>query len=531
MKVWDYIVIGAGSAGCVVANRLSETGTKNVLLLEAGEKDNAIGLKVPSGIAFGKTMQNNDWGYHSEPDPTRNNKVDHWLRGRVVGGSSSINGTMYVRGNAADYDRWASMGNYGWAAKDVMPLFQSLECSDKPDSSRGQNGPLSVKTAQGVHTLTDSFISASRNVGWSFNDDYNADSQEGVSYVQLTQRRGIRCSSADAFLKPVLHRKNLKLLTGSTIHKLIINKQTVSGVRYEKDGEVKDIYASRVVICAGAINSPKLLMLSGIGDAEELSKLGIEVVLDQPNVGKNLREHPLVNFAYKVKVPSYNTTEGFFQKFRFLTKYLLKGQGPLSSAFEATAFLKTRAEEPFPDIQLHFMPVGTAAYGSDDDSILPFPAVTVLLNKSHPKSVGQIRLRSADPVEAPKIECKLLENEEDLATLVRGSEIVQRIMTSSPIADLVEEEIRPGIAYSDREAIAAYIKSHTDLAYHPVGTCRMGIDGEAVVTPELQVRGIDNLWVADASIMPDLISGNTNAVCMMIGEKLGRSLQEKDRSE
>ena len=452
----------------------------------------------------------------------------HWLRGRVVGGSSSINGTMYVRGNAADYDRWASMGNHGWAAKDVMPLFRSLERCDKSGASRGQDGPLSVKTAKGVHSLTKSFVRACLNIGFTFNDDYNAGCQEGTSYAQLTQRRGFWCSSADAFLKPILQRKNLRLLVGTTIHKLIIDQQCVSGVRYEKDGAIQDVRAKRVVICAGAINSPKLLMLSGIGDAEELSNLGINVVLDRPSVGKNLREHPLVNFTYKVRVPTYNTTEGYWQKIVFLVRYLFQGQGPLSSAFEATAFLKSRSEEPYPDIQLHFMPVGTAAYGNDDDSILPFPAVTVLLNKSHPKSTGQIRLRSADPVEAPKIECRLLENEEDLATLVRGCEIVQRIMTSLPIADLVEEEIRPGIDYGDREAIAAYIKSHTDLAYHPVGTCRMGIDGEAVVTPELQVRGIDNLWVADASIMPDLISGNTNAVCMMIGEKLGRLLQKKD---
>mgnify|MGYP001131331056 CR=1 FL=1 len=528
MKRWDYIVVGAGSAGCVVANRLSESGKKRVLLIEAGSKDRSLAFKIPAGIGFTNTILKNDWGYRSEPDPTRNNKIDHWTRGRVVGGSSTINGMMYVRGSSEDYDRWASLGNTGWAAKDIMPLFQSLECSDQENFVRGLDGPLHIKTVKGAHPITDTFIKASVNAGYLFNPNYNGINQEGVSYAQLTQRRGFRCSAADAFLKPVLHRKNLKLLVNVCVHKLLIKNHHVTGVCYEQNGIVHEAYAQQVVLCAGAINSPKLLMLSGIGGAQELSEQGIDVVLDRPAVGKNLREHPLVSFTYRMKEPTYNPTEGYLQKAQFLANYLFKGQGPISTVFEATAFLKTRPDESTPDIQLHFLPAGVARECDEGSLFLPYPAITILLNKSHPLSTGQIRLRSNDPRDAPLIECRLLNDQKDLATLVQGSQIVRRIMSSAPMAEWVEEEVTPGIGYTDDKSLEDYIKNNTDLAYHPIGTCRMGVDDEAVVMPDLKVRGIDNLWVADASIMPDLISGNTNGVCMMIGEKLGRALARSD---
>jgi choline dehydrogenase-like flavoprotein len=334
----------------------------------------------------------------------------------------------------------------------------------------------------------------------------------------------LRWSAADAFLRPALHRKNLRLVIRARVHKLRLSARRVSGVCYERNGTLQEAQARQVVLCGGSINTPQLLMLSGIGAAEELRRHGIEVAVDRPGVGKNLREHPLVKVTYRMNCPTYNLTGGYRQKVRFLMQYLLTGQGPLAAVFEATGFLKTAPDIGEPDIQLHFMPVGVASTGDEGPFALPYPAITVLVNKTHPLSSGEIRLANSDPRSAPLIECRLLSDERDLATLVRGVEVVRRIMRAHPIAGLVEREVRPGEERRDSLSIQDYIRSNTELAFHPVGTCRMGVDEEAVVTPELRVRGVDNLWIADASIMPDLISGNTNAACTMIGEKLGRAL-------
>ena len=523
---WDYIVVGAGSAGSVVANRLSESGNKQVLLLEAGGSDNSLSIKIPAGLGLFNNLDKYDWHYRSVPDPSRNWKTDQWLRGRVLGGSSSINGQMYVRGNAADYDRWAAQGNHGWSSQDVMPLFQALENSDKHSNTRGHHGPLHVRTVKNCHSLTEAFLNASQQAGFVFNSDYNNpdQGQEGVSYAELTQRKGLRWSAADAFLKPIQHRKNLHVVANACLHKLLFTKCQVSGVVYEQDGILHEEKAQNVVLCAGAINTPKLLMLSGVGDAKALDALGIPLVLDRPSVGQNLIEHPLINLTYRMKIPTYNPTEGLMQKVAFGLKYLLKRQGPIATVFEATGFLKTRPEIADPDIQLHFMPAGMARSGDDGPMVLPYPSVTVLLNKSHPQSRGCVQLVNDDPKEAPLIQCRLLECDEDMETLVRGIKLVRRIMNSSPMNTFVEQEMWPGDHCGDDDAIKDYIRRNTGLAYHPVGTCRMGIDDNAVVAPDLKVRGIENLWIADASIMPDLISGNTNAACMMIGEKLGRQL-------
>jgi choline dehydrogenase len=529
-ETWDYIVVGAGSAGCVLAARLSDNSSKKVLLLEAGPRDTA--LMKPFGLSYYLDMSRFEWGYWSQPDPTRKMRVDHWRRGRVVGGSGSINGMNYVRGTRADYDRWAAMGNAGWSSKDVMPLYRALERCEPgyqipPDYTiRGESGPLRVREVRRCHPLTDAFIEAAQAAGFPRTNDYNGAQQEGVGYGQFNQSRGMRCSSADAFLKPALRRKNLLLLTDAFVHKLLTQERRVTGVAYERSGVMHQARGAKVILCGGAINTPQLLMLSGIGDATALQSLGIPVVLNSPWVGRNMMEHPLIRPTFRVKRPSYSPTEGLWQKGGFLAKFLLTGQGPIATVTEAQAFLRTSPAEPDPDVQMHFSLAG-AVY--DDDvkfykslKVLPYPSISIFINKSYPLSRGRIRLSSADPKEAPLIEPNLLGDERDVQTLVRGVRILRRIVSAAPLADWVTEEVEPGRRNDAEEALAEYVRARTGLAYHPAGTCRMGTDEEAVVTPNLDVRGMDNLWIADASVMPAMVSGNINAACMMIGEKLAR---------
>ena len=533
---WDCIVIGAGSSGCVVAGRLSETPSRRVLVLEAGPRD--VALMKPFGLSYYLDMSRFEWGYWSQPDTTRNMRTDHWRRGRVVGGTGSINGMNYVRGTRADYDRWAAMGNAGWSADDVMPLFRALEryepgYQSPPDYTiRGTTGPLHVREVRHCHPLTDAFLQAAQAAGFPRTNDYNGARQEGVGYGQFNQRRGMRLSSADAFLKPALRRKNLQLATGALVHKLVVRGGRVTGVVFECNGVMREIRATKVILCAGTINTPQLLMLSGIGDAKALQSLGIEVVLDRPSVGRNMMEHPLIRPTFRVREPSYSPTEGIWQKAGFAAKFLLHGQGPIATLTEAQAFLRTSAAEPVPDVQMHFSLAG-AVYADEVKfykslKVLPYRSISIFINKSYPLSRGHIRLASADPKTAPLIEPNLLGDHRDVETLVRGIGILRRVVSSPPLAGMVSEEVEPGNRVTSHEALVDYVKARTGLAYHAASTCRMGTDEDAVVSPDLKVRGVENLWIADASVMPHLVSGNINAACMMIGEKLARQLNAED---
>lgn len=529
---WDDIVIGAGSAGCVVAARLSENTSRRVLLLEAGPRD--VWLMKPFGLSYYLDFSRYEWGFWSQPDSTRNMRTDHWRRGRVVGGSGTINGMNYVRGARADYDRWAAMGNVGWSADDVMPLFRDMERCEPgyhspPDYAiRGNSGPLPIREVRHCHPLTEAFLKAAQLAGIPQTPDFNGAQQEGVGYGQFNQRRGMRVSSVDAWLKPALRRPNLHLITDALVTKLLVKNGSVEGVTYERDGVVSQVRAGRVILCGGAINTPQLLMLSGIGDGQDLQSLGIDVALHTPGVGRNLMEHPLIRPTWRVKGTSYSPTNNMLRMAGFGAKFLLTGQGPLATITEAMAFLRTSPAESMPDVHMLFSVAGAV---NDDErkfykslKVLPYPSFSMVLDKSYPLSRGTVRLASPDPKAAPLIDPNLLADHRDVETLVKAIGIVRRIVSMSPLAEMVLDEVEPGAHATSEAALVEYVKSRAGLAYHASGTCRMGVDEMSVVAPDLKVRGLENLWIADASVMPDLISGNINAACMMIGEKLGRQL-------
>lgn len=521
---WDYIVVGAGSAGCALTHELVRAG-KTVLLIEAGGRDRSPYIKVPAGVL--RSFAAHDWGYRSQPDPTRNGVVESWTRGRVLGGSSSINGMIYVRGAAEDFDRWAERCAHagGWAADEVIGIFRQLERSDQRSPLRGDSGRLHVKTVMHAHPVTKAFVESALAAGHRFNEDYNGRSQEGVSYFQRTVHKGLRWSAADAFLKPLLGRDNLKVVLHATVEKIEIAGGRATGVVFSHDGMMVREEGKDIVLCAGAINSPKLLMLSGVGDARELGRHGIRPVLDLPEVGRNLKEHPFVRMIYRSRVPTYNLTEGLLQKLQILAKYLRHQEGPIAGGYESTVFLKTSPEDQLPDVQLYFAPIGY--FGKTKGSRAAYPAFMIGVAKMRPLSSGRISLASNDPKDAPVIDCRLFSLAPDVQTLVRGIQAARDITRSDPLGSVVEREISPGVQIDDAAALQDFVINHAEVSSHPNGTCRMGADSGAVVGPNLCVRGTGNLWVADASIIPDHISANLNAVCMMIGMKLGQQLAAK----
>jgi choline dehydrogenase len=407
-----------------------------------------------------------------------------------------------------------------------------LETSDQTSQVRGTAGPVFVRTVRHAHALTEAFVKSGVEAGFPFNPDYNGTSQEGIAYAQLTQRLGLRWSAADAFINPLLKKDNFALLPNAHVDRIECNRGVATGVWVTTSGQPpRLVSAGQIVICAGAINTPKLLMLSGIGDPALLREHNIKVVVDSPEVGQNLREHPVIRLVYKTRIPSNNLTEGVRQKLRIAGEFLIRRSGPVSAPIEAVAFLKTSAALSYPDIQLHFLTVGRdTSSGGGSAPLLTYPSVTIVVNKTHPKGRGRVLLSSANPAAPPRIECNLLGGGgEDLETLRDGVNLVRKIMSAPPVSDLVEREEIPGADYLSGQSLARYIETHTGIGFHPVGTCRMGPDSTAVVSPELRVNGIANLWIADASIMPDLISGNTNAACIMIGMKLGKKLAETKR--
>ena len=517
---WDYIVVGAGSAGCVLANRLSADPGNKVLLLEAGPRDRNLWLHIPVG--YYKTMLSPlSWGYDTEPEPALGNRRIHWPRGKVLGGSSAINGLVYVRGQPEDYDHWRQLGNLGWGWDDVRPYFLKSEDQERGAGEfHGVGGPLRVSDIRDRRKICDAFVAAAQEVGIPYNHDFNGPTQEGVGYFQTTSRDGLRCSSAGAYLKPVRNRANLKVETGALATALTFDGKRATGVRYLQDGrEATATARGEIVLSGGAVNSPQLLQLSGVGPGAVLRPLEIEVRHDLGGVGRDLQDHLQARSIYRLNRPmSVNDdVNNVLRRMWIGIDYALRRRGPLTfSAGHACLFAKVLPESATPDLQFHFIPFSADKPGT---GLHPWPGVTASVCQLRPESRGEITLRSTDPREHPKIVANYLSTEYDRRVLIEGLRLARRISQAPSFAKYVDREVEPGPDRLDDEALLEHIRERGSTIFHPTSTCRMGQDDGAVVDERLRVRGLHGLRVADCSIMPTVVSGNTNAPAIMIGEK------------
>ena len=511
----DYVIAGAGSAGCALAARLSEDPSVSVLLIEAGGGDRHPNVKIPA--AFAKQFRSKrDWNFATEPEPHCDGRSLYMPRGKGLGGSSSMNAMLYVRGHPLDYEGWAANGAPGWGWEQIKPYFLRAE-----DNARGASddhavgGPLRVEDERSPRRLTGQFLESCAAAGIPRIADYNGPEQDGVALAQVTQRNGRRWSTADAYLRPALGRENLEVVSGAQVLGVEIDGGRAAGVRYRKGRRTRVARAGReTILAAGALGSPQLLLLSGIGPAAQLREHGIGVVADLPGVGENLQDHPYLTSVWDV--PGGGSLADA-EKPRALLEYLLRRSGPLtSSVAEALAFVRSRAGLAQPDLQFHFAP---AYFVDNGDGEYDGHAITMGPALVGPRSRGRLRLRSADPTDKPRIQTNSLAEAEDVAALVAGTRRAREIAAAEPFASVLGREIFPGPDVESDEDLAADLRRRVELLYHPVGTCKMGSDEAAVVDPELRVRGVEGLRVVDASIMPKIVSGNTNAPTIAIAER------------
>ena len=521
---YDYIVVGAGSAGAVLANRLSASGEFRVLCLEAGtEGSGYFWSRVPAGVA--KMIDNPavNWCYNSEPDEGSGQREIEVPRGKMLGGSSSINGMVFVRGQAQDYDHWAQLGNRGWSYQDVLPLFKQMESYEGgSDEFRGREGPLKVTDSGKLSPFFDKMIAAAAKIGIKYNPDYNGADQEGIAMTQATINKGRRQSTAYCYLDPARSRPNLKIQTGAMGKSLILEGKTCVGIRYSVNGEAREARATReVVISSGSINSPKLLELSGIGQPELLRERGIEPLHELPGVGENLRDHysPRMKYSITENDATFNERGNGLRLVGEAMKYVLGGKSFLAlSAVPLRMYFRTREGLETPDATISVMPFLTERVNRVR-RLAKECGITMNVNVLRSESIGSIHIKSADPAEPPAIRFNFLSAEMDRTGILHAMRKGRELMAASPIAEIVGEEIAPGAAYQTDEELLEWVRNNAETTYHPIGTCKMGSDTMAVVDDQLRVHGIKGLRVADASIMPTLTSGNTNAPSIMIGEK------------
>ncbi|MBX2838796.1 MAG: choline dehydrogenase [Gammaproteobacteria bacterium] len=520
-RQFDYVIVGAGSAGCAVANRLSADGTTTVALLEAGNKDRNPWIHVPVG--YFKTIHNTktDWCYTTEPDPGLNGRSLKWPRGKVLGGSSSINGLLYVRGQHQDYDRWSELGCTGWSFDDVLPYFKRSEHQENgADDYHGASGPLKVSNIRFKSQISEDFIRGVASVGTPVNHDSNGAEQEGVGYFQQTAHKGLRCSSAVAYLKPARSRTNLSVITQALVKKINFEDKRAVSLDSIVGGQPQVICANReIILCAGAIGSPQLLQLSGIGPGQLLQNFGIDTLVDRPDVGGNLQDHLQIRAVYKTTTPITLNDQlaNPIQKMRAGLNYLITRGGPLSmAASQVSAFCRTRLSNERPDIQYHFQPFSADTPG---EGLHPFSAITASVCQLRPESRGRIDIQSPDFSDKPKIIPNYLSTDLDCRTAIEGLRYTRKIMASDPMKPHILEEYLPNPEAQTDDELLDQARNIANTIYHPVGTCRMGADNDAVLNPELKVNGVEGLRVVDASIMPEIVSGNTNAPTIMIGEK------------